>query len=91
MAKTNAQRQSEYRRNQKEGTHKKGEPAIRINTFLDADAHFALERLSKYYAVTKRELIEKMLIEADSKILKSLSEDNFEPYLNRTLRSNTEK
>lgn len=63
-AKTNAQRQAEYRKN-RATAGENGDGERRLNTFISSKASFALDRLARSYGVTKRDLLEKMLIEAD--------------------------
>ncbi len=73
MAKTNAQRQAEYR---KRAYVSNGE--YRVNTWISAEASQALDRLSCRYSVTKREMLEKLLEEADNKVVKKLELDSDE-------------
>jgi hypothetical protein len=71
MAKTNSERQAEYRsrRNQGEGER-------RINTWVSVSADLALERLAKHYCVTKRAMIERLVIAEDERIIKTLELDS---------------
>lgn len=66
MAKSNAQRQSDYRYRHLKDEH--GE-AQRLNVLLDLHAKRALERLAACYAVTQRELLEGLLRDAESAAL----------------------
>ena len=63
MAKSNAQRQSDYR-----ARHLKDIDgnAQRLNLLLDLHAKRALERLAACYAVTQREVLERLLRDAES-------------------------
>ena len=71
MTKTAAQRQADYRaRRALEGKDGNGER--QLNTWLDTGAHLALSRLAKRYCVTKREMIERLLIEEDHRVLKTI-------------------
>ena len=63
MAKSNAQRQSEYRHRQLKDEN--GE-AQRLNLLLSVHAKRALERLSACYAVTRREVLEGLLRDAEN-------------------------
>ena len=75
MAKTAAERQAEYRRNRPvSGIN--GER--RINTYVSTGSTLALERLARRYCVTKREMLEKLITEADSAIMSSLDIDGSE-------------
>jgi hypothetical protein len=71
MAKTAAQRQSEYRarRDDGEGDH-------RINTWITLDTHLALRRLARSYGVTRRQMLEKLINEANSVVVQSLDLDS---------------
>ena len=63
MAKTAAQRQAEYRKRRDDGD---GE--YRINSWVSSKAFFALRRLAKRYGVTKREMLERLIIAEDGRI-----------------------
>lgn len=71
MAKTNSERQAEYRsrRNQGEGER-------RINTWVSVPADLALERLAKRYGVTKRAMIERLVLAEDERIRETLELDS---------------
>jgi hypothetical protein len=72
MAKTAAERQAHYRN----GRSMAGESGERrINTWVSTGAHMALNRLAKRYGVTKREMLEKLISEADGKIKDTLNTD----------------
>ena len=62
MAKSNAQRQSDYRARHLKDVNGEAE---RLNLLLDVHAKRALERLAACYAVTQREVLEGLLREAD--------------------------
>ena len=70
MAKTSAERQAAYRarRNDGEGEH-------RVHTWICTPAHFALARLAGCYGVTKREMIERLVLAADEDVVKTLELD----------------
>ena len=74
MAKTGAERQREYRLRSNERNNHDGD--MRLNTWLRSQAVFALRRLSKSYGVTQREVLERLIIEADATILKTLAPDS---------------
>ena len=83
MAKTNSERQKAYRlrsndRNNGDGDH-------RLNSWITSTADFALDRLARRYAVTRRQILERLIIEADSAILKGMAYDSpeLENYLSR--------
>lgn len=69
MAKTGAERQKDYRA-KRPFAGDNGER--RLNTWISSQAHFALDRLAISYAVTKREMIEKLVIAADEKAMNEL-------------------
>lgn len=74
-AKTNAERQAAYRKS-RATAGENGDGERRLNTFISTKASFALDRLARSYGVTKRDLLEKMLIEADNKIVSDLDLDS---------------
>lgn len=61
MAKTAAERQREYRARRNEG-----EGERRLNTWVTAGADLALERLAGHYGLTKRAMLELLILEADA-------------------------
>lgn len=69
MAKTAAERQKDYRA-KRPFAGDNGER--RLNTWISSSAHFALDRLANSYGVTKREMLEKLVIDADEKAIKKL-------------------
>lgn len=83
MAKTNAERQQQYRQNRVfAGPDRNGER--RLNTWLSTGAKLALERLAARYGVTEKEVLEKLVFEADDKVFSTLEFDSadFVAYLN---------
>jgi hypothetical protein len=89
MAKTAAERQKDYRA-KRPFAGDNGER--RLNTWISSSAHFALDRLAASYGVTKREMIEKLVVEEDQKAIKKLGgldSPGGEAYLaSQKLRSN---
>jgi len=73
MAKNSAERQAEYRARMRSGEYNR-----RLNTWIDSDAHFALERLAKHCNFTKKELLERLIVSAESVILKTLKPNSQE-------------
>jgi hypothetical protein len=73
MAKTAAERQKQYRaRRQFAGDN--GER--RVSAYVSTRAALALHRLANSYGVTKRELLERLLIAEDEKVLNGLNRDS---------------
>jgi len=70
MAKTAAQRQSEYRARRDDGDGDR-----RINTWVTSANDYALERLAKHHGATRRNMLEQLISSADTAILKSLELD----------------
>ena len=65
--KDNAKRQAEYRqRHMKEGSDQ------RLNVILGLDAKLALERMAKHDGVTNKRLLERVLLEAQSRLLEDM-------------------
>lgn len=62
--KDNAKRQAEYRkRHIKEGSDQ------RLNVILDLQAKLALERMAKLHGVSNKELLERVLLAAQSQLM----------------------
>jgi hypothetical protein len=75
MAKTAAERQAAYRaRRPFAGSDGNGEH--RLNLWLSTRADSALERLARRYCVTKREIIERLVIAEDDRVLASIDLDS---------------
>jgi hypothetical protein len=70
MAKTAAQRQAEYRKRQDRGD------GHRLNCWIDSDRHFALKRLARRYGVTKLEIIERLAVAEENRILAGIELDS---------------
>jgi len=88
MAKTAAERQKDYRA-KRPFAGDNGER--RLNTWISSSTHFALERLAASYGVTKREMLEKLVLAADEEVMKKLNgldSPEGEAYLAGSLRSN---
>lgn len=85
QAKTPAQRQAEYRKARAfAGPDGNGER--RLNTWISTGASLALARLANRYGVTKREILERLISEADDQIAATLEQDSPEwaAYFNAT-------
>jgi hypothetical protein len=77
MARTTAQRQAAYRaRRATAGNDGNGER--RLSTWVSTEADLALERLARRYAVTKREMLERLVLRADAAIVRRLEPDSAE-------------
>jgi hypothetical protein len=73
MAKTAAERQKQYRAN-RQFAGDNGER--RVSAYVSTRAALALHRLADSYGVTKRELLERLLIAEEEKALKGLTLDS---------------
>lgn len=62
MAKSNAERQAAYRARHLKDENGKGE---RLNLVIDLHAKKALERLALCYSVTKKQMLERLAMEAE--------------------------
>ena len=68
--KDNAKRQAEYRqRHMKEGSDQ------RLNVILGLDAKLALERMAKHGGVTNKSLLERVLLETQSRLLEDMDDE----------------
>ena len=77
MAKTNAERQKEYRKNRQiAGADNNGEH--QLNTWISTGATLALDRLAVSYGVTKKEMLENLIKNEDLKISATLELDSQE-------------
>ena len=75
MAKTAAQRQSTYRaRRAHAGPDGNGERHLSV--WIDTSTWLALARLARRYAVTKRSIIERLVLAEDERILAALEPDS---------------
>lgn len=73
MAKTAAERQKQYRES-RQSAGKNGER--RVTAYVSTAAALALQRLARSYGVTQREILEKLLIAEQDKVLKGLNLDS---------------
>jgi len=79
MGMSNAERQAAYRaRRPFEGPGGNGER--RLTSWVSTGASLALERMSRRYGVTRKEMLEKLIMDAAMKIEKGMSEEEFEGY-----------
>lgn len=60
----------------------------RVNTWVDASAAIAIERLAAYWQISQREVIERLANEAEDAVMRQLGEGQLDQFLGRTLRSN---
>ncbi len=75
MAQTTAQRQAAYRaRRATAGNDGNGER--RLNMWVTTEADLALARLARRYSVTKREILERLIVRADTAIVRRLDPDS---------------
>ena len=70
MALSNAERQRRYRQGRKEAYQ--GEGDRQLNVFIRGRAYSAIERLAAHYGVTKRTMIERLALEADEAVTRSM-------------------
>jgi hypothetical protein len=75
MAKTAAERQKEYRAN-RQFAGEEGNGERRIAAYVSTRAALALDRLANRYGITKRELLERLLVAEEDKVLKGLDLDS---------------
>jgi hypothetical protein len=75
MAKTVAERQKEYRA-RRPYAGEKGDGEKRVSAYVSSRAALALNRLANRYCITKREILERLLIAEDDKILRGLDLDS---------------
>jgi UDP-N-acetyl-D-mannosaminuronate dehydrogenase len=77
MALTAAERQKRYRE-----TRKLAENGYRqVNIWLSTEAYLALKRLAQRDGVTQREMLERLLVDAQNKVIAQLSDNELSAYL----------
>jgi hypothetical protein len=72
MAKTGAERQRAYRTT-RQFAGKDGNGERRLNTWVSTRAALALDCLAVSYGVTKRELLERLLVAEEEQVLQGLA------------------
>jgi hypothetical protein len=77
MPQSNAQRQAKYR-SQRPFAGPQGNGERRINCWVSTAAHAALRRLAAHHGLSQREMIEHLLLQADSHISQALELDSAE-------------
>ena len=70
MAKTAAQRQAHYRARRNDGDGER-----RINSWVTSATDYALDRLAKHHGITRRAILERLIVEADAALLRTLDLD----------------
>lgn len=75
MAQTTAERQAAYRARQAQGGTN-GNGRRRLSLWVSTGCGLALIRLARRYGVTQRELIERMLLAEDERILATIPSDS---------------
>ncbi|MFV9615367.1 MAG: hypothetical protein ACNYZG_05380 [Gammaproteobacteria bacterium] len=76
MAKSNKDRQADYREKRRCGRNNE----YRINTWIDASAYGAIARLARYHHTTKRAILEKLLFDAEEHLCHSMNNDEIDQY-----------
>lgn len=74
MAKTPAERQKEYRA-KRQFAGEEGNGERRITAYVSTRAALALQRLANSYGITKRDLLERLLVAEEEKVLKGMDLD----------------
>lgn len=70
MAKTAAERQREYRAKRRAGRNDEHQ----VNAWISTPAYLALVRLAQHKGMTKREVLERLLIDADIRVTSKLDD-----------------
>jgi hypothetical protein len=74
MAKTAAERQKEYRAS-RQFAGEDGNGERRLNTWVSTRAALALDRLAERYGVTKREMLERLVVAEEKWVLQGIDLD----------------
>ena len=81
MAISNSERQAAYRR-RRSTAGDNGER--KLGVYVSTGVKLALSRLAKRYDITEKEMIERLITDADEAVKKSLHDDgDFDRYLNK--------
>ena len=93
MTKSNAQRQRNYRDRHLKQTGEEYEMLERINQMISHSAKSGLKRLASYYGVTQRAMLERLIEEADHRLINTLPNEQQNDYydMKLALRSNSNK
>ncbi|MHB1301809.1 MAG: hypothetical protein ACYCY8_13225 [Burkholderiales bacterium] len=83
MAKSNAKRQADYRARHLHDVDGKGE---RLNMVIDLTTKRALERLAKCYGVTQRQMLERLVDDAERAVLDKISLPAYSGYYDGQLK-----
>lgn len=83
MAKTVAERQREYRARRGEAGEN-GER--RLNLWVPTSSAMILQRLAAFRGVTKRQILEDLLLKEDTRVTKGMSEEQFDAYIYSSAR-----
>lgn len=75
MALTTAQRQAAYRA-RRATAGESGNGDRRLDMWVSTEADLALARLARRYAVTKRQMLERLITRADDAIVRRLDPDS---------------
>jgi hypothetical protein len=77
MALTGAERQRKYRENRKLADN----GYRQINTWISTEAYEALRRMARRDGVTQREMLERLLIKEQNRIMREMSDTALDEYL----------
>ena len=90
MSKSNAQRQRDYRERHLKGLGEEYDMLERINLLVSHTAKTSLKRLASYAGTTQRAMLEKVLAEAEQRLMETLSGRQQDDYCDGklSLRSN---
>jgi hypothetical protein len=83
LAKSNAERQRAYRERHLNDLEGQGE---RLNGIIKLSTKRTLERLASCYGVTQRAVLEKIIDEAESRLLSKLGSKKQEAYFDKKLQ-----
>ncbi|MFP3248153.1 MAG: hypothetical protein RXR20_26945 [Paraburkholderia sp.] len=75
MAQTTAQRQAAWRA-RRATAGKKGNGERRLDMWVSTEVDLALVRLAHRYALTKRQMLERLIVRADDAIIRRLDPDS---------------
>ena len=93
MSKSNAQRQRDYRERHLKSLGEEYDMLERINLMVSYSAKQSLQRLARYSGITQRAVLEKVLSEAEQRLMDTLSGQQQNDYYDGklSLRRNIKK
>ena len=78
MPRNNAKNQQAFRERQKDPHNEN--PKVRLDIYVDFKAKLAVDRLARHWGITKKQAIEKALLETQEAITYKMTHEEFSEY-----------